>query len=228
MLAKILVVDDEYAIREMISYALSKAGLAYELAETAQDARRILDTTQVDLILLDWMLPDMSGVDLARQLRSQSETAQLPIIMLTARGEEEDKVHGLNAGADDYITKPFSLKELMARIQAVLRRAGNRATDIVEAGGIALDTVARRVRVNGSELQLSLTEFELLHVLITNPDRVFSRTQLLDLVWPRNVNVGERTVDVHVSALRRALEPFGRERCIQTVRGAGYRFSAGH
>ena len=223
---KILVVDDEQAIREMTSFALSKAGIDYELAETAQEAEQVLDTTLVDLVLLDWMLPDMSGIDLARRLRSRPETSGLPIIMLTARGEEEDKVHGLNAGADDYVTKPFSPKELVARIHAVLRRAGSRAADTIEVGSIALDPVSRRVRVQESELHLSLTEFELLHVLIGSPDRVFSRAQLLDLVWPRSVHVGERTVDVHVSSLRRAFEPFGCERCIQTVRGAGYRFSA--
>jgi two-component system phosphate regulon response regulator PhoB len=225
MPVRVLVVDDEHAIREMISYALSKAGIAYELAETVQDAERALESSHVDLIVLDWMLPDTSGVDLARRLRSQPATANLPIIMLTARGEEEDKVHGLNAGADDYITKPFSPKELVARIHAVLRRAGNRALDVIEAGGLKLDAASRRVYVQSIEVQLSLKEFEVLQALMTNPDRVFSRAQLLDLVWPRSVHVGERTVDVHVSSLRRALEPFGCDGCIQTVRGAGYRFT---
>ncbi len=225
MPVNVLVVDDEHAIREMISYALSKAGIGYELAETVGQAERLLEDTVVDLVLLDWMLPDKSGVEFARQLRAQPQTQELPVIMLTARGEEEDKVQGLDAGADDYITKPFSPKELVARIRAVLRRSGGQSADVIVAGGIVLDTLSRRVRANGRELRLSLKEFELLHVLIASPDRVFSRAQLLDLVWPRNVHVGERTVDVHVSALRRALEPNGCERCIQTVRGAGYRFS---
>ena len=226
MPTKILVVDDEHAIREMISYALSKAGIAYELAETVHEAEQLLEAFHVDLILLDWMLPDTSGVDWARQLRAHPDTARLPIIILTARGEEEDKVRGLNAGADDYVTKPFSPKELVARIHAVLRRAGVRTTESIEAGDLKLDAASRRVFVRSNEVRLSLTEFDLLQALMGNADRVFSRTQLLDIVWPRSVHVGERTVDVHVSSLRRALEPYGFDRCIQTVRGAGYRFSA--
>lgn len=225
MPAKVLVVDDERAIRDMIGYALSKAGIAYELAETALDAERLIEESHSDLVLLDWMLPGVSGIELARRLKSDSRTASLPIIMLTARGEEEDKVRGLDVGADDYVTKPFSPKELAARIRAVLRRAGSRIVDVIEVGDVVLDTVSHRVHVKGTEVQLSLTEFELLQVLMSNPDRVFSRAQLLDLVWPRNVNVGERTVDVHISALRRALEPLGRDPRIQTVRGAGYRFA---
>ncbi len=225
MPAKILVVDDERAIRDMIGYALSKAGIAYELAESAQEAERLIEQACPDLVLLDWMLPGVSGIELARRLKSDPRTASLPIIMLTARGEEEDKVRGLDAGADDYITKPFSPKELAARIRAVMRRSGSRTVDVVEVGGVVLDTASHRVHVEGSEVRLSLTEFELLQVLMSNPDRVFSRAQLLDLVWPQNVNVGERTVDVHISSLRKAFEPFGGARRIQTVRGAGYRFS---
>ncbi len=225
MPVKVLVVDDEHAIREMIGYALSKAGIAYELADSAGEAEQRIRRSPADLIILDWMLPDRSGVELAQHLRSESATASLPIIMLTARGEEEDKVRGLYAGADDYITKPFSPKELVARIHAVLRRAGNRTIDVIEAGELTLDSVSHRVTVKGREVELAPTEFELLRVLMGNPDRVFSRAQLLDLVWPSNVHVGERTVDVHVSALRRTLEPFGYAGRIQTVRGAGYRFS---
>lgn len=225
MQAKVLVVDDERAIREMISYALSKAGIAYELAETARDAKRFIEQSRADLVLLDWMLPGVSGIEFAQRLKSDSSTAALPIIMLTARDAEEDMVHGLDVGADDYITKPFSPKELIARIRAVVRRAGTHTCDIIEAGDLVLNTVSHRVHARGSEVELSLMEFELLQVLMSNPDRVFSRVQLLDLVWPRNVNVGERTVDVHVSLLRKALEPFGGGGRIQTVRGAGYRFS---
>jgi two-component system phosphate regulon response regulator PhoB len=225
MPTKVLIVDDERAIRDMIGLALSKAGYAYEMAGSAQDAEHLIEEAPVDLVLLDWMLPDVSGIEFARRLRSDARTASLPIIMLTARGEEEDKVHGLNVGADDYVTKPFSPKELVARISAVLRRAGNRAVDVVEVGELTLDSGSRRVHAKGNEVVLSLTEFELLHLLMSNTERVFSRGQLLDLVWPRDVNVGERTVDVHVSSLRKALEPFEADRMIQTVRGAGYRFS---
>jgi two-component system phosphate regulon response regulator PhoB len=225
MPGKILIVDDESAIRYMIGYTLSRAGLDYALAATVVEARCLVEQTRFDLILLDWMLPDVSGIDFARQIRRDPRTASLAIIMLTARSEEDDKVLGLDVGADDYITKPFSSKELVARIRAVLKRAGGEIIDVIEAGGLVLNAVSHRVHARGNEIELSLVEFELLRTFMSHPDRVFSRTQLLDLVWPRDVTVGERTVDVHVSSLRRALEPFGGARRIQTVRGAGYRFS---
>lgn len=225
MPARVLVVDDEHAIREMIGFALSKAGFSYELAESAEEAECLIKQSCPDLVLLDWMLPGISGIELARGLKSDPSTAALPIIMLTARGEEEDKVRGLDVGADDYISKPFSPRELAARIRAVMRRAENRFADVIEIGGVVLDAFSHRVHVNGTEVELSLTEFELLHRLMSNPDRVFSRAQLLDLVWPQNVNVGERTVDVHIHSLRLALEPLEGVRRIQTVRGAGYRFA---
>ena len=225
MPTKILIVEDERGIRDMIGYALSRAGISYAQAATSEEASRLIEQTRFDLILLDWMLPDVSGIDLVRHLKEDSRTASLPVIMLTARGEEEDKVRGLDVGADDFITKPFSPKELVARIRAVLRRAGNQAVDIIEAGGLVLNTVSHRVHARGNEVQLSQKEFQLLQVLMSNPDRVFSRAQLLDLVWPRDINVGERTVDVHISSLRRALEPFDGDHRVETVRGAGYRFS---
>lgn len=222
---EILIVDDERAIRDMVGFALSRAGFGYALAATAAEARSLIEQGRFDLLLLDWMLPDVSGIDFARRLREDPRTASLPIIMLTARGEEDDKVRGLDVGADDYVTKPFSSKELVARIRAVLKRTGGQTIDVIEVGGLVLNTVSHRVHARGNEIQLSLVEFQLLRTFMSHPDRVFSRTQLLDLVWPRDVNVGERTVDVHVSSLRRALEPFGGERRIETVRGAGYRFS---
>lgn len=222
---KVLVVDDELAIREMVKFALSHAGLDHDTAANADQAEALIAHSAPDLVLLDWMLPGVSGVELARRLRGNPETEALPIIMLTARGEEEDKVRGLEVGADDYMTKPFSPKELIARIRAVLRRSTNRTQEALTIGGIELDPRSRRVRVDDSELDLSLTEFDLLNLLMCNPDRVYSRAQLLDLIWPHNVTVGERTVDVHISALRKVLKPLGRHTWIQTLRGAGYRFS---
>jgi two-component system phosphate regulon response regulator PhoB len=179
-----------------------------------------------DLILLDWMLPGMSGIDLARRLRADARTRCVPIIMLTAKGEERDKVAGLESGADDYVTKPFSPRELQARIQAVLRRGRPQASeDAVEAGGLRLDPASHRVTAAGSPVNLGPTEFRLLHFLMTHAERVHSRDQLLDQVWGDHVFVEERTVDVHIRRLRAALEPSGLDRLVQTVRGSGYRFS---
>lgn len=225
MSTRVLVVDDERSIRDLIGHALSKAGIAYDLASNAREAERLIEESGADLVLLDWMLPNVSGIELAGRLKANATTSSLPIIMLTARGEEEDKIRGFDVGADDYITKPFSPKELVARIRAVLRRAGSKAADVIRLGDLVLDAGSHRVHVMDSEVQLSVTEFELLHILMSNPDRVFSRTQLLDLAWPRNVNVGERTIDVHISSLRKALDPLDTGKMIQTVRGAGYRFS---
>lgn len=226
MAANILLVEDEPAIQELIAVNLTRAGHNVIRVADAEAAQRLVRDALPDLILLDWMLPGMSGVELARRLRADERTRATPIIMLTARGEEQDKVTGLETGADDYITKPFSPRELVARIKAVLRRRVPQATDDpVEAGGLRLDPVAHRVTAGDQGLALGPTEFRLLHFLMTHPERVHSRTQLLDQVWGDHVFVEERTVDVHIRRLRSALEPTGHEVLIQTVRGSGYRFS---
>lgn len=224
---RILVVEDEQPIREMVGFALRKAGLNVEEAADAEQALATLVSNPPDLLLLDWMLPGMSGIELARWLRRDKMTARLPIIMLTARGEEGDRVHGLEVGADDYITKPFSPRELVARINAVLRRSQEETDEQpIEFEGLSLDPVGHRVQADGRPLNLAPTEFRLLHFFMSNPDRVYSRERLLDHVWGRGVFVEERTVDVHVRRLRKALAEQGYDRFIQTVRGAGYRFSA--
>ncbi|HEX8986483.1 MAG TPA: phosphate regulon transcriptional regulator PhoB [Rhodocyclaceae bacterium] len=227
MSAKILVVEDEPAIQALISVNLRRAGHEVIAALDAESARRHVDEALPDLILLDWMLPGMSGLDLARRLRSEPRTRDVPIIMLTARGEEADKVQGLTVGADDYVTKPFSPKELLARIQAVLRRHRPHATeDTLEVGALRLDPVTHRVTAAGREVGLGPTEFRLLHFLMAHAERVHSRVQLLDQVWGDHVFVEERTVDVHIRRLRAALEDSGHDALIQTVRGSGYRLSA--
>ncbi len=227
MAATILVVEDEPAIQTLIAVNLKRAGHDVVGALDAESAQRHINETLPDLILLDWMLPGMSGLELARRLRGEARTRGVPIIMLTARGDERDKVQGLETGADDYVTKPFSPRELLARIQAVLRRRVPEATeDAVEIGGLRVDPVSHRVSANGQPVNIGPTEFRLLHFLITHPERVHSRSQLLDQVWGDHVFVEERTVDVHVRRLRAALEPTGLERLIQTVRGSGYRLSA--
>ena len=223
---KILIVDDEGAIRDMLGYALMKAGFLCEEAADAQAARSTLKTERPDLILLDWMLPGMSGIDYARRLKSAPETRDIPIIMLTAKGEEADKVRGLEIGADDYITKPFSTRELVARVRAVLRRYVKAETGaLIEINGLRLDPETYRVTANGQDIEISPTEFKLLRFFIGHPERVYSRSRLLDQVWGENVYVEERTVDVHIRRLRKTLEPFGFQRYIQTVRSVGYRFS---
>lgn len=222
----ILIVDDEAPIREMIAVALEMAGYDCLEAENSQQAHAIIVDRKPDLILLDWMLPGASGIEFARRLRADERTRAIPIIMLTARGEEQDKVMGLETGADDYITKPFSPRELVARIKAVLRRRAPQATeDAVELGGLRLDPTTHRVTAGDEALALGPTEFRLLHFLMTHPERVHSRAQLLDQVWGDHVFVEERTVDVHIRRLRCALEPTGHDALIQTVRGSGYRFS---
>lgn len=227
MAAKILVVEDEPAIQTLIAVNLKRAGHEVLASLDAESALRHINAALPDLILLDWMLPGMSGLELARRMRGDARTRNVPIIMLTARGDERDKVQGLETGADDYITKPFSPRELLARIQAVLRRRAPEATeDAVEIGGLRVDPVSHRVLANGQAVNIGPTEFRLLHFLITHPERVHSRSQLLDQVWGDHVFVEERTVDVHVRRLRAALEPTGLERLIQTVRGSGYRLSA--
>jgi two-component system phosphate regulon response regulator PhoB len=223
---KILIIEDEAAIREMLGYTLMKEGFEFEEAADVEEARPLIAKGKPDLILLDWMLPGMNGVDYARRVRNDPETRDIPIIMLTARGEESDKIRGLDTGADDYVTKPFSTKELLARIRAVMRRASQEGTDgVVAVDGLALDPETFRVTANGRNVEISPTEFRLLHFFITHPERVYSRAQLLDQVWGQNVYVEERTVDVHIRRLRKTLAPFGFERFIQTVRSVGYRFS---
>jgi len=227
MPGKILIVEDEQAIREMVCLALNQAGFdCREAADTNEAQTRILEAVP-DLILLDWMLPGASGIDYARKLRREKLTQTVPIVMLTARTQEEDKVRGLDTGADDYITKPFSTRELVARIKALLRRTAPQAVDQpVEVSGLSLDPVTHRVQAQGHKLDLGPMEFKLLHFFMTHPERVHSRGSILDSVWGANVYVEERTVDVHIRRLRKALTPSGFERLIQTVRGAGYRLSA--
>lgn len=222
----VLVVEDEQAIAELIALNLRHAGFEVTLAETADQAQAAIDGVLPDLALLDWMLPGQSGVQLARRWRQDERTRELPIIMLTARADEADKVTGLDAGADDYLTKPFSTQELLARIRAVLRRRIPEALDnAVELGGLVLDPATRRVSRAGVELKIGPTEFRLLHFFMTHPERVHSRAQLLDRVWGDHVFIEERTVDVHVKRLREALQPAGCAPMLETVRGAGYRLT---
>jgi two-component system phosphate regulon response regulator PhoB len=227
MSATILVVEDEPAIQALIEVNLRRAGHNVLLAPDAETARQLVRDALPDLVLLDWMLPGMSGIDFARLLRGDARTRRLPIIMLTARAGERDKIDGLELGADDYVTKPFSPRELVARIKAVLRRHAPQATeDAVELGGLRLDPATRRVTAGGEEISLGPTEFRLLHFLMTHPERVHARSQLLDQVWGDHVFVEERTVDVHIRRLRAALEASGHDTLIQTVRGSGYRISS--
>ena len=227
MAATILVVEDEPAIQELIAYNLKQAGHQPLRADNAEQAMNLVQSALSDLVLLDWMLPGQSGIDFARRLRSDRRTRTVPIIMLTARSDEQDKLTGLDTGADDYITKPFSPRELNARIKAVLRRRAPQMTDdVVQLGGLKLDPSSHRISGNGEPVILGPTEFRLLHFMMTHPERVHSRTQLLDQVWGDHVFVEERTVDVHIRRLRKALEPTDLDRLVQTVRGTGYRFSA--
>ncbi|MDO9189904.1 MAG: phosphate regulon transcriptional regulator PhoB [Sulfurimicrobium sp.] len=226
MAANILVVEDEPAIQELLTFNLQQAGHHTLNAASAEQAFGMLRETLPDLILLDWMLPGVSGIEFARRLKADAYTKAIPIIMLTARGEEQDKIVGFDTGADDYITKPFSPRELMARIKAVLRRRAPQMTDDpVETGGLRLDPSSHRVTAGGKPVELGPTEFRLLHFLMTHAERVHSRSKLLDQVWGNQVFVEDRTVDVHIRRLRRALEDTGHEFLIQTVRGSGYRFS---
>jgi two-component system, OmpR family, phosphate regulon response regulator PhoB len=228
MAATILVVEDEPAIQELISCNLEFAGYRTLRAQNAEQALEMVQASLPDLVVLDWMLPGMSGIEFARRLRSGKRTRALPVIMLTARAEERDRLAGLETGADDYITKPFSPRELSARVKAVLRRRAPQATDdVVETAGLRLDPASRRVFGSGMPVALGPTEFRLLHFFMTHPERVYSRAQLLDGVWGDHVFIEERTVDVHIRRLRKALEPTGHDGLVQTVRNAGYRFSAG-
>ncbi|MFM2398017.1 MAG: hypothetical protein RL341_174 [Pseudomonadota bacterium] len=224
----ILVVEDEPGIAELVRFALSSSGYRVQLAADARQGRAALAVGLPNLILLDWMLPDESGVQWLKSLRADKRTKQLPVVMLTAKGQEQDKVSGLDAGADDYVTKPFSPNELLARIRAVLRRRQpEHSGELLQAGNIALDTQRHKVTVGDAEVSLGPTEFKLLRTLMAYPGRVFSRQQLLDTVWGDSVIVEERTVDVHVLRLRKALNPFGQEEAVRTVRGVGYAFGDG-
>ena len=226
MSAKILIVEDEPAIQELLVFNVTQAGFIALRASDAEEAWQQIRDHAPDLILLDWMLPSTSGIVLARQLRSEAQTRDIPIIMLTARGDERDKILGLESGADDYITKPFSPRELMARIRAVMRRhIPTLSDDKVISGGLELSPTSHRVTANGQTIDLGPTEFRLLHFFMTHAERVYSRTQLLDQVWGTQVFVEERTVDVHIRRLRASLEVSSLDGLIQTVRGSGYRFS---
>ena len=223
---RILIVDDEAAIREMISIALDLAGFDCIEAEDALQAHHLVVDERPALILLDWMLPGMTGIELARRLKRDENTSEIPIIMLTARGEEDNKIQGLDAGADDYITKPFSTRELISRIKAVLRRSSalNQEKSI-EVEGLKLDPVSHRITAHDKPVEMGPTEYRLLAFFMSHPERAYTRTQMLDQVWGGNVYVEDRTIDVHIRRLRKALEPFNFDRFIQTVRGTGYRFS---
>ncbi len=227
MAVKILIIEDEAAIREMVEMSLTAAGFQVFQAESGEEGFSLLNAHVPDLILLDWMLPGMSGIDFARRIKKDPLCSDIPVIMLTARGEEEDKVRGLDSGADDFVTKPFSPRELVSRIKAVLRRAAPMSSEeVVEVDGLRLDPLSHRVTASDQNVEMGPTEFRLLHFFMTHQERVFTRGQLLDNVWGTNVYVEERTVDVHIRRLRKAIAGSGHDRLVQTVRGAGYRFSA--
>ena len=224
---RILIVDDEPAIRDMVAFAVRKGDYEPVHAGDARQAQEAIADKVPDLILLDWMLPGTTGIELARRWRRESLTRDVPIIMLTARGEENDRVGGLEAGVDDYVVKPFSARELLARIRAVMRRSRDDDEDgSVTVGGLRIDGAAHRVFAGEEPVTIGPTEYRLLHFFMTHPDRVYTRSQLLDHVWGGSVYVEERTVDVHIRRLRKTLEPFALDGMVQTVRGAGYRFSA--
>ena len=228
MAGTVLIVEDEEQILELIAVNLEHAGHASLRARSVAEAESLIVQALPDLILLDWMLPGESGASFARRLRADRRTRSIPVIMLTAKAAEQDKVAGLEAGADDYITKPFSPRELVARIKAVLRRRAPELTeDAVEIGGLRLDPVAHRVSAGAQRLELGPTEFRLLHFFMTHPDRIYSRAQLLDEIWGDHVFVEERTVDVHIRRLRAALTPSAHDRLIETVRGSGYGLRTG-
>ncbi len=223
---QILIVEDEKPIRDMIAFGLKRAGFDVREAEDCSAARASIADSRPDLLLVDWMLPDQSGLELTRAIKRNKDTEDMPVIMLTARADEHDKVTGLEGGADDYVTKPFSPRELLARVNAVLRRTGPAGGgEVIDAGGLTLDTASHRVTAAGQTVSLGPTEYRLLQFFMEHPERVYSRSQVLDRVWGGNVYVEERTVDVHIRRLRKALEPHGCDGLVQTVRGSGYRFS---
>lgn len=226
MQIRLLLIEDEAPIREMLRIALNRHGFQVDEAANAAAGMALINQNAPDLILLDWMLPDQNGIDVAKKLKSEYKTRDIPIIMVTAKGEEEDKIKGLETGADDYVTKPLSPRELVARIKTVLRRvAPTKSEKVLEAGKITLDPGSHRVTIENCEIALGPTEFKLLHYFISNQERVYNRSQLLNNVWGTHVFVEERTVDVHIRRLRKALTESGCDKYIETVRGTGYRFS---
>lgn len=226
-MATILIVEDEAPVREMLRFLLLQEAMEVQEAQDAAGARELLAEQRPDLLVLDWMLPGQSGIDFAKDLRKASYTRDIPIIMLTARAGEDDMIEGLDSGADDYLTKPFSPRELVARVRSLLRRlAPHQGDEKLQMDGLSLDPLSHRVSADGEEVALGPTEFRLLRFFMSRPERVYSRAQILDLVWGFQVYVEERTVDVHIRRLRKALSIKGYDRLVQTVRGAGYRFSA--
>lgn len=224
-LPKILIVDDETSVRELLAFHLSRAGFATTEAADCGQARRMLIDERPDLVVMDWILPDMSGLELTRMIKRDARNDDLAVIVLTARSGEQDRLSALDGGADDYVTKPFSSQEIVARINAVLRRSARSSKDTIRRGMLYLDAAAHRVRVGKTEVHLGPIEYRLLKFLMSNPEKVYNRTQLLELVWGADVCVGERTVDVYVTRLRKSLAEFGVTDYLQTVQGAGYRFS---
>ena len=226
MTTRVLIIEDEKPIREMLRFALERAGYAVDEAVDAAAATSLISRQRPDLMLVDWMLPEVSGVNLVRALRRSEINRDIPVIMLTARGEEGDRVTGLEAGADDYMSKPVAIKELLARIRALLRRSrGFSQEETLQAGTIRLNIATHQVAIDGKNVHFGQTEYRLLKFFLQHPERVYSRGQLLDLVWGETVYVEERTVDVHILRLRKLLKPYGVDSMVQTVRGAGYRFS---
>ena len=225
MATSVLIVEDEPEIREMLNFSLTRAGFTVIEAATGEMALQRLDTDLPDILIVDWMLPGMSGVELAKRIRRDELTSALPLLMLTAKSEETDVLKSFESGIDDYMSKPFSPKELVARIKALLRRSGAPENDVLEASGIRIDLVSHRLTIEGKNINIGPTEYRLLELLMRNPDRVFERDQLLDRVWGRSSYIETRTVDVHVLRLRKVLKPFGLDGTVQTVRSVGYRFT---
>ena len=225
MATSVLIVEDEPEIREMLNFSLTRAGFTVIEAATGEMALQRLDTDLPDILIVDWMLPGMSGVELAKRIRRDELTSALPLLMLTARSEETDVLKSFESGIDDYMSKPFSPKELVARIKALLRRSGAPENDVLEASGIRIDLVSHRLTIEGKNINIGPTEYRLLELLMRSPDRVFERDQLLDRVWGRSSYIETRTVDVHVLRLRKVLKPFGLDGTVQTVRSVGYRFT---
>ena len=223
MNGKIFIIEDETSIIQLVQHNLKKNGFVVSSSENGNDGLKELKKFQPDLLLLDWMLPDLSGIEICKNIRKDNSFKNLPVIMLTAKGEEEDKIKGLNSGVDDYLTKPFSFNELMARIKAVLRRSNpNTVSDNLKFDDLMLDRIEKRVFRDGQEIKLGPTEFRLLEFFLTNPKRVYSRDQILESVWPNNVNVESRTIDVHIRRLRQSVNLKNKKELIRTVRSSGY------